>query len=715
MRLKILTVLRVSMVASVVCGLMFFTQYTAGSYDGYAIGSTTGSLPDDGGSTPTATTGSATCVSLSSVLLNGWVNGNGLATTAWFDYGTSTGMYFDATTTIPCGTGSTYVNATLGDLTPWTTYYCRIASQNIGGIYYGSETTFMPRTQISAGAYHTLTLKPDGTVWAYGANWNSQLGDGSTTDSSTPVQVSGLTDAIAIAGGVYHTIALKSDGTVWTWGWNNSGQLGDGTTINRSTPVQVIGLTDVIAIAGGDYHTIALKSDGTVWTWGFNYYGQLGGGATTNRSTPVQVKGLADIIAIAGGYVHSIALKSDGTVWAWGYNGYGQLGDGSTTDHLTPVQVSGLTDIIAIAGGYIHTIALKSDGTVWAWGHNEGGQLGDGTTTNSSTPVQVSGLTDVIAVTARLYHTIALKSDGTVWTWGRNIYGQLGDGSTTERSLPVQVIGLTDVIAIAGGYYHTIALKSDGAVWAWGYNGNNQLGNWSTKNSSTPVRSLRYDMNSVTTPAVITGSTTCVSLSSVLLNGWVDGNRAATTAWFDYGTSSGVYFDTTATIPCGTSSAYVSATLGSLTPWTTYYYRIAAQNSRGISYGSETIFLPRSQISAGAYHTLTLKPDGTVWACGANWNGQLGDGTTINRSTPVQVSGLTDVIAIAGGDYHTIALKSDNTVWAWGSNSYGQLGDVSTANSLTPAQCLLSPIVSTGTAINIGTTMVRSTPTARLP
>ncbi|TVM00108.1 MAG: hypothetical protein CV080_07145, partial [Candidatus Kuenenia stuttgartiensis] len=230
MRLKILTVLRVSMVASVVCGLMFFTQYTAGSYDGYAIGSTTGSLPDDGGSTPTATTGSATCVSLSSVLLNGWVNGNGLATTAWFDYGTSTGMYFDATTTIPCGTGSTYVNATLGDLTPWTTYYCRIASQNIGGISYGSETTFIPRSQISAGAYHTLTLKPDGAVWTWGANWNGQLGDESTTNRSTPVQVSGLTDVIAIAGGAYHTIALKSDGTVWAWGNNEGGQLGDGST-----------------------------------------------------------------------------------------------------------------------------------------------------------------------------------------------------------------------------------------------------------------------------------------------------------------------------------------------------------------------------------------------------------------------------------------------------------------------------------------------------
>lgn len=154
---------------------------------------------------------------------------------------------------------------------------------------------------------------------------------------------------IRIAAGYAHTAALKSDGTVWTWGNNRYGQLGDGTTIDRTTPIQVKGLTDVIAIAADSPsksvftgHTVALKSDGTVWTWGWNAGGQLGDGTTIGRTTPVQVKNLTDVVAIAAGQGHTVALKRDGTVWAWGYNGYGQLGDGTTTTRTTPVQVQNL-------------------------------------------------------------------------------------------------------------------------------------------------------------------------------------------------------------------------------------------------------------------------------------------------------------------------------------------------------------------------------------
>ena len=195
-----------------------------------------------------------------------------------------------------------------------------------------------------------------------------------------------------IAGGDAHTIALKSEGTVWTWGYNVYGQLGDGSTTNRTTPVEVSNLSGITAVAGGFSHTIALKSDGTVWTWGYNTYGQLGDETNTSRSTPVKVSNLSGVIAIANGANSTIALKSDGTVWAWGDNESGELGDGTTTNRKTPVQVSSLGGIAAIAGGSEHTIALKSDGTVWAWGHNRRGQLGDGTTTGRYIPVQVRGL-----------------------------------------------------------------------------------------------------------------------------------------------------------------------------------------------------------------------------------------------------------------------------------------------------------------------------------
>ncbi|MCP4546611.1 MAG: hypothetical protein GY835_09125, partial [bacterium] len=319
----------------------------------------------------------------------------------------------------------------------------------------------MEVTAMAAGQAHSLALKSDGTVWAWGNNAFGQLGDGTTTDRHTPVQVSGLAGITAIAGGYFHSLALKSDGTVWAWGNNAHGELGDGTTTNRHIPVQVSGLTGVTAIAGGQYHSLALKSDGTVWAWGNNYTGQLGDGTTTDRYTPVQVSGLTGVTAIAGGYFHSLALKSDGTVWAWGDNDNGELGDGTTTIRLTPVQVSSLTGVIAIAGGSNHHgLALKSDGTVWAWGYNAYGQLGDGTTTSRSSPVQVSGLTGVTVIAGGSVHSLALKSDGTVWAWGKNGYGQLGDGTTTDRSLPAQVSGLTGVIAIAAGGYHNLALKA---------------------------------------------------------------------------------------------------------------------------------------------------------------------------------------------------------------------------------------------------------------
>jgi alpha-tubulin suppressor-like RCC1 family protein len=330
---------------------------------------------------------------------------------------------------------------------------------------------------VSGGWGHSLAIRSDGIVWAWGANWAGQLGDGTNSRSLAPVVVSGLSDVVAVAAGGDHSLALKSDGTVWAWGDNYFGQLGDGSNSNRNVPVQVPSLSDVVAVAAGGRHSLAVKSDGTVWAWGENFFGQLGDGSNSRSPVPVAVSGLSDVVAIAAGYAHSLALKSDGTVWAWGDNWSGQLGDGTNTTRNVPVAVSGLTDVVAIAAGYGHSLALKSDGTVWAWGDNWSGQLGDGTNSPSLVPVAVSGLSGVVAVAAGSYHSLAVMSDGTVWAWGDNDYGQLGDGSNSRSPVPVAVFGLSDVVAIAGGYGHSLALTSDGTVWAWGTNSDHQLGN----------------------------------------------------------------------------------------------------------------------------------------------------------------------------------------------------------------------------------------------
>lgn len=214
---------------------------------------------------------------------------------------------------------------------------------------------------IATGWFHSLALGTDGTIWRWG-NYSFGLTGGShldlpQLDSLFPVPVAGLTNVKTFVGGINHSLVLKNDGTVWAWGANGNGQLGDGTDIDRITPVQVVGLSNIIAIGAGD-HSLALRSDGTVWAWGLNDHGQLGDGTTTNSWLPVPVGGgLNGVIAIFGGGWHSLALKADGTVWSWG-NGAG----------ATPAAVPELSQIVAIDGECYSSTALKSDGTVWQKG-----------------------------------------------------------------------------------------------------------------------------------------------------------------------------------------------------------------------------------------------------------------------------------------------------------------------------------------------------------
>jgi len=347
---------------------------------------------------------------------------------------------------------------------------------------------------LAGGGSHSLALRSDGTVWAWGSNWGGTLGDGTDTNRRTPVQVTGLSDVTTISAGYGHSLAQRSDGTVWAWGQGSEGRLGDGATTNRATPVQVTGLSDVTAISAGYGHSLALRSDGTVWAWGRNRVGQLGDGTTNDRHVPVRVTGLSGVTAISAGFGHSLAQRSDGTVWAWGQNGVGQLGDGSATDRRTPVRVSGLSNATAVSAGYGFSLALRSDGTVWAWGRSIEGQLGDGTTNNRHTPVRVTGLSDVTAISAGRDHSLTLRSDGTVWAWGRNVEGQLGDSTVVARRTHAQrVSGLSNLTGVSAGNGISLALRSDGTVWAWGWNLDGQLGDGTTTLRQTPGLVIGFD------------------------------------------------------------------------------------------------------------------------------------------------------------------------------------------------------------------------------
>ncbi|WP_259465324.1 InlB B-repeat-containing protein [Bifidobacterium sp. wkB344] len=380
----------------------------------------------------------------------------------------------------------------------------------------------------SSNKSFSLAVGSDGNAYAWGNNYYGQLGDGTKTDRTTPVKVRKPTNApadftyVQVSAGWDCSLAVGSDGNAYAWGSNTYGQLGDGTTTQRTTPVKVgkpTGLT-YVQISAGDDHSLALGSDGNAYAWGSNTYGKLGDGTTIQRTTPVKVRKPTGkptdftYVQVGAGWQHSLALSSDGNAYAWGYNNYGQLGDGTKTDRTTPVKVWKPTNApadftyVQVNGGGDHSLAMGSDGYAYAWGYNNYGQLGNnssGSYANSSVPVRVrdpaktndtsKGL-QAAQIIAGFNHSLALGSDGYTYAWGWNNYGQLGNTTTRDSSVPVRVrnpANPTDTskglkaVQLSAGEYYSLALGSDGNAYTWGANGNGQLGNDTTKDSNIPV------------------------------------------------------------------------------------------------------------------------------------------------------------------------------------------------------------------------------------
>ncbi len=340
---------------------------------------------------------------------------------------------------------------------------------------------------VAAGSHHSLGIRSDGTLWAWGINDLGQLGLGDGTYRYTPTQVGSDKDWIAVSAGGGHSLGIRSDGTLWTWGYNHYGQLGQGDLTIKNIPTQVGLDKDWLAVSARMYSSFALRAGGTLWAWGANYvYGQLGLGDLIERNIPTQVGTEHNWVLVRAGYSHTLGIRADHTLWAWGNNSYGQLGIGSTIGSKVPVQV-GTDHWLAADAGWIHSLGIQDDGSLWAWGNNSYGQLGSPDVYDRVSPEQIN-TSAWLEIHAGGNTSIGIQANHSLWAWGDNFYGQLGLGDDTVRYIPEQVTNWNDWMTVDSAHDHTLGIRTDGTLWAWGRGAFGRLGLGDDSNRNVPTQ-----------------------------------------------------------------------------------------------------------------------------------------------------------------------------------------------------------------------------------
>ena len=521
------------------------------------------------------------------------------------------------------------------------------------------------KVRVSKAGSHTLAVGLDGRLWSWGTGLNGPLGHGASTSRFVPQTTGATSDWAEVHAGVNHSVALKADGNIWAWGVS----VGDGTTSARHSPV-LIASGRWISLSANYNHTLAIKEDGALWGWGFNTSGQVGDGNTVNRLSPIQIGTATDWQSVSTGTNHSLAIKRDGTLWAWGSGASGQLGRGITANSTTPVQVGSATDWKQIVAGGTHSLAIRKDGTLWAWGGNGSGQLGTGSLTASTVPIQIGSATDWVDVDASVNHSVALKRDGTAWAWGRNSESQVRSDTQVDQLVPFRVNQPGEVWrVIQAGIAHTVAMLPDGSLLAWGD------GSITGKVPRQLVRAVGpaegTNVRSGTDHTLVTrGDGTLWGFGSSRENQMGNNSNlsqdfkriGSLTNWRSAQTG---HVHSGGIQQNGSLWMWGTNSVGQLGDGTT----VTRSTPTAVAVGSVW-----RELSLGASHSVAIRNDNTLWAWGSSSNGELGDGVTTTRTSPVQIGSDTTWAKIATGNFFTLALKADGSLWATGGNLYGQLG-----------------------------------------
>lgn len=346
---------------------------------------------------------------------------------------------------------------------------------------------------VRIGVYHTMGIRHDGSLWTWGRNTYGQLGTGYSGDRSRPEEVQhGSKDWAGVSGGWSHTVALKTDGTLWAWGriYDSPHDTSPaGLVVDYgAVPRQVGTGSDWAYISAGYNNAFAIKDDGTLWAWGNNSYGKLGTGDRESSNTPVKVGSDNDWLLVSSGQGNSIAVKRNGTLWTWGRSGR-VPGTETGYDQLRPLQIAAETRWKSAAIGNGFATAIDNDGYLWTWGDGSNGALGNGSTGRTGTPARMEGSREWLAVSNHASgHVVAIDSTGTLFTWGSNSYCQIGDGTNVNKNRPVEIragVGPNKWMGVAASGSFSLAIQRSGSLWAWGHNEYGQLGN------GNPVMSVK--------------------------------------------------------------------------------------------------------------------------------------------------------------------------------------------------------------------------------
>ena len=540
-------------------------------------------------------------------------------------------------------------------------------------------------TRVETNGKFTCATKSDTTVWCWGLNSSGQLGDGTTTNRSRPVQVLDLADVVSVDTGYDYACALKSDTTVWCWGGNGNSSLGDGTTTNRSRPAQVKDstglsyLTGVTQVSTGSGHACAVTSNGSAWCWGWNHYYILGSSGPASN-IPKAVPNISTAAQIRAGGFFTCVLLTSGTINCWGERLTGNYG------------LAGVTFLSKSKGQ--HICAIATDLALKCWGYNPEGQLGIGDTTYRSSPTTLTGFEGALSVSSNNHNSCAVKADGTPWCWGWNALGQVGVADTANQINPTAVSGVTGgVTQISAGYTHTCALLTDTTIKCWGQNSDGQLGNGTTTSTYSAV-TVSAAASALPTPTSVAAAATSSTLKSINVS-WATNVNAASFTVKLYN-AAGASVLGTKTGVTGSSTTITSSTYGSIADNTAYKITVTA-------IGDGTNYLTSSESSQASVTTNSLSTqtpvvlsstsgtygtDITLDISGGSGSGAVTYAVTTTGTAGCSIISGTKLRATSPGTCTVTATKAASGVYS---------ADSSTATTVTFAAVVVTTTTTTTT------------------